>query len=216
MPPALPIQNRKSEIGNGFTLIELLVVIAIIAILAALLIPSLQKALEAAKMAYCANNLHQIHLAVVCYARDKEMKLPISKTRPPDNGANWHRNLWSCFEETGDYSSWHWQYVRVIDGDLNWIYRCPNDTDVSPYYSYAMNWNLVDQEMEHRTNVYLFMDWYGGGSGLMLGSRGNLNYRLRGRHEGRNNVLFEGGSVQPFTRAEVPDKSMDPDVWGVP
>lgn len=72
---------QKNLKGFGFTLIELLVVISIIALLLAILMPSLRKAREQARLAVCSSNQRQMLVGLMSYNADNEKLPPCTQGR---------------------------------------------------------------------------------------------------------------------------------------
>lgn len=68
---------------RAFTLVELLVVIGILSVLAALLLPSLQNAVELGYKASCMNNNKQYYLLTQVYSADYQCVFPFAVTKNP-------------------------------------------------------------------------------------------------------------------------------------
>jgi prepilin-type N-terminal cleavage/methylation domain-containing protein len=120
-----PIHNlpaRNQSVKDAFTLIELLVVIAIIAILAALLLPSLARAKEAAKRASCLNNLRQLGIGSNLYAtQNDDAVIPDRNENPANNSGQW---IPGCLN-IGQTSSARSAGLQLFTGGTS-VWLCPS------------------------------------------------------------------------------------------
>jgi prepilin-type N-terminal cleavage/methylation domain-containing protein/prepilin-type processing-associated H-X9-DG protein len=130
------VRTRRRQ-RFAFTLIELLVVIAIIALLMALLLPAVQKVREAANRMRCANNLHNIGIALHMYYNDHGRLPPggklhlVNPNDPWNPGPDWNN----------DKGSWHVYLLPYMEQDALYKFYLPQlGSDGPVIYSFR---NLV-------------------------------------------------------------------------
>ena len=116
-----------------FTLIELLVVIAIIAVLAGMLIPSLGKAKQKARLITCAGNQRQMHVAFTMYTNDFEDFMP---GNPSGSKAYYYRQLQSYLNDVAVFTDCR---IQNAPGSIVEGYAMDNYRNVA----YGASWYTV-------------------------------------------------------------------------
>jgi prepilin-type N-terminal cleavage/methylation domain-containing protein/prepilin-type processing-associated H-X9-DG protein len=185
-----PVRNGS---GHGFTLIELLVVVAIIAILGAVLMGSIQGAIQSANTAKCAGNLKAIGVALIQYASDNSNCLPQRYYAATDSG----------------YATLLMPYV----GNNSAVFLCPSlsDPDWPEQPAYGMNWYYDNANLltvQNMSQTILATDTSGPegrGSNRADQNSGDPGELATTRHRGEANYLFFDGHVErlPFSATQV-------------
>jgi prepilin-type N-terminal cleavage/methylation domain-containing protein len=97
---------------RGFSLLELLIVLLIISLLAAILLPSLARAMRQASNAVCMHNLKEVYHALHTYRMDNDGWIPVSTSSPS--------------RALDPHDSWFAKLTPKYIGDAH-LLRCPDD-----------------------------------------------------------------------------------------
>lgn len=115
--------TRKQTPGRGMSRIEVLVVIAIVLILIAVLLPTVQNARNAARLAHSRNNLRQLGLAFHNY-HDVYSQFPIGGDIDPNGVAKhgWVTRIMP-YMEASPYNSWIYQDFAWNHPINRWVFQ---------------------------------------------------------------------------------------------
>ncbi len=197
-----------SEHRRGFSLPEVLIVLLII-VIGAFLVQSVSRQLvERGHALKCANNMREIGVAVMLYAADNQMSLPVTSHQRRQGGKSWTLTL-----------------QPYTAGTLS--FKCPKDKAKSRHYTYLINdfltpnpagapdldySRLVKIERPAETLMfgeasasYLNSDHFhfsGYRDGVMPPAAFESQVETAA-HAAGSNYLFADGHVEPLRRAET-------------
>jgi prepilin-type N-terminal cleavage/methylation domain-containing protein/prepilin-type processing-associated H-X9-DG protein len=210
--------RRHHSITRDFTLIELLIVISIIALLAAMLLPALKNAREAAKRISCINNLKQVNLSAMSYSMSFNGYLPLCNNAVPvqDIGSTWSSTL-------------------VLTGEAGWeVMHCPwwplpkkgSPQWTDGRYTYGMRYYTMGSSAT-RINLYrmevgankisnpsdypIFKDCISGSIGGLYFQSSGFGCGIHLRHNRLGNLTFADGHANSVSYTDL----LGTDSWGM-
>ena len=127
----------RASYRHAFTLIELLVVISIIALLIALLLPALEGARFASKIAQCGSNMRQIQIGTFLFAEEHDGKLFRHPDLPATLIDRWDWNTVHIIRPVDPHNV---SFMPYFAHDFR-IFYCPDN----PFYSPEKNWHTASR-----------------------------------------------------------------------
>jgi prepilin-type processing-associated H-X9-DG protein/prepilin-type N-terminal cleavage/methylation domain-containing protein len=227
------VMNIRRAQGRAFTLLELLMVIAIIAVLAALLLPSMNKARNAARRATCQAVQRQWGFALSLYQAENGNNMPRQALGPgapdwlqvasADADDVWYNELPRSlgWRGAGDYLM-----SRGAFYEKESLFHCPMaqmppspGTSNTVLFSMAMNSRLTNAlgravkvtTVQQPTATVVFLENRLMGESKVdpdqidtgLGQPTSNAERFSARHTGQGNIVFVDGHVEAFKGNKV-------------
>lgn len=212
--------NRSSI--RAFTLIEVLVSVAVITVLISLLVPSLARSREAARMVVCKSNFSEWSKAMLMYTQQFGGVLPYEDRPNPLNPAEKHR---VCWYDAAD------RYFKSSSTNLS-VKTCPTVGRDQPNSSegYRMNSKLAETNptspgyMPYRAadrlksahSTVLLFDADVGGDVVSFKGRWRIhNDDVSYRHNRHTNLLYVAGNIETVHRRVLYKRSERnaPTIW---
>ncbi len=100
-----PSGNVRRRVAGAFTLVELLVVISIIALLISILLPSLRRARDSAKMIKCLANMRGLGQSALVFAENHNQRIQLTATEEGVEYVDPDRNKYAYGDE-GEILAW--------------------------------------------------------------------------------------------------------------